>query len=246
MEMTILNHLNDLRKRIVRSFIGVLIGFLCVYHFSELLFQWLMNPMCAAIGQADCPVVYTGIAEPFMVYLKVGFLGGIFLAAPWIFYQVWGFISPGLHSHEKKYVVPFVSVATIMFVGGALLGYFFIFPLAFEFFLKVAGPEIRPMLTMSDYLSFASGLLFAFGALFEIPVFVVLLNLIGLLKAETLWRTWRPVSAGIFVLAAVLTPADPYTLLLLGVPLVVMYIGALCLCSIFEKLRIKSVHRNNE
>lgn len=245
-EMTILEHLNDLRQRIVRAFVGVLVGFLCVYHFSETIFQWLMQPMCTAFGKPECPVVYTGVAEPFMVYLKVGFLGGIFLSAPWIFYQVWGFISPGLHAHEKKYVVPFVGVATLMFVGGALLGYFYIFPFAFEFFLKVATPDIRPMLSMSDYFSFASGLLFAFGALFEIPVFVVLLNLIGILKSQTLWRTWRPVTAGIFILAAVLTPADPYTMLLLGVPLTVMYIGALCLCSIFERMRPGSVESDNK
>lgn len=239
-EMTMFEHLKELRKRLVRAVLGVLVGFLIVYHFAEDLFSWLVKPLCHAIqGSQECPIVYTGVAEPFMVYLKVGLVGGIFVSAPWMFYQIWKFISPGLHYHEKKYVVPFVAVASIMFVGGALLGYFFIFPLAFEFFLQVATPEIHPMLSMSDYFGFASGLLLAFGILFEIPVFVVLLNLIGVLKAKTLWKTWRPATAGIFILAAILTPADPYTMLLLGCPLAAAYILALCLCSVLEGLRSK-------
>lgn len=243
-EMPLLAHLTELRQRLVRSFYGVVIGFALVYGFAEKIFQWLMRPLCQAVvtessGLTECPIVYTGIAEPFMVYLKVGILGGIFVSAPWIFLQIWGFISPGLHYTEKKLVTPFVAIASVMFVGGALLGYFFIFPLAFEFFIKVATPDIRPMLSMTDYFSFASGLLFAFGLLFEIPVFVVLLNFIGLLKAATLWRTWRQVTAGIFILAAVLTPADPYTMLLLGTPLATLYIVALVFCSIQEKLRGK-------
>jgi sec-independent protein translocase protein TatC len=234
-EMPILEHLKDLRKRIVRSFIGVLIGFALVYGFSEEIFEWLMKPLCAALKQETCPVVFTGVAEPFMVYLKVGFLGGFFLAAPWIFYQIWSFISPGLHPHERRYVTPFVTTASLMFVGGACLGYFFIFPFAFEFFLSMAGPDISPMLSMQDYFSFSAGLLFAFGILFEIPVFVVLLNVLGVVSAKTLWQTWRYVIAGIFVLSAIVTPADPYTMLLLGVPLSVIYLLALVLCSLLDR-----------
>ncbi len=239
-ETPFLEHLVELRKRIIRSLIGILGGFLVVYHFAEQLFSLLIKPLCKAMGDISCPIVYTGVAEPFMVYLKVGLLGGVFLAVPWIFTQVWGFISPGLHSHEKRWVVPFVVIASMMFLFGAFIGYYYIFPLAFEFFLKQALDPIKPMLSMTDYFSFASGLLFAFGFLFEIPVFVMLLNLIGLIKAATLWKTWRYAVAGIYVLAAVLTPADPYTLLLLGTPLAILYIVALITCSVLEKVRSKS------
>lgn len=242
-EMPFFGHLTELRNRIVHSFAGVLVGFLVAYAYAEKIFDWLLQPLCAAFKKPDCPVVFTGVAEPFMVYLKVGFIGGIFLAAPWIFYQVWGFIRPGLHAHEKKYVTPFVTIASFMFVGGGLLGYFFIFPLAFEFFLQVATPNIQPMLSMSEYFSFASGLLLAFGILFEIPVFVVLLNLMGMISSKTLWKTWRPVAAGIFVLAAILTPADPYTMLLLGCPLTVAYLLALGVCSVLESLKTSKASR---
>ncbi len=236
-ELPLLGHLNELRRRIVHSVIGVLVGFGIAYGFSKEIFSFLIDPLCKALQQASCPLVYTGIAEPFMVYLKVGLVVGIFIAAPWIFYQIWGFIRPGLHAHERRYVVPFVTIASLMFVGGAFLGYFFIFPPAFEFFLQVASSEIQPMIRMDEYFSFAAGLLFAFGVLFEIPVFVVLLNFIGVVSAKALWSTWRPAVAGIFIAAAVLTPADPYTMLLLGTPLAVIYILALVVCSLSEKVR---------
>jgi sec-independent protein translocase protein TatC len=236
-EMPILEHLRELRTRLVRALAGVLVGFLACYSFSETIFDWLIQPLCTAYNKPDCPIVYTGVAEPFMVYLKLGFIGGIFVSAPWIFFQAWQFISPGLHSHEKRYVVPFVSVASLMFVGGGLLGYFFIFPFAFDYFVHIAPVEIQPMISMSDYFGFASGLLLAFGILFEIPVFVVLLNLIGVLRASTLWRTWRMALAIIFVMSAVLTPQDPYTMLLLGVPLSVLYMLALVFCSLLERAK---------
>jgi sec-independent protein translocase protein TatC len=235
-EMSFLEHLIELRKRLVRSLWGVVIGFLVVYHFSEKLYDFLLQPLCKVLGE-KCSVVYTGIAEPFLVYLKVGFVGGIFLAIPWIFFQIWQFISPGLKSHEKRWVLPFVAVGSLMFIAGAFLGYFFIFPFAFEFFVAQAMAPIMPMLSMSNYFSFVSGLLFAFGFLFEIPVFVVFLNLIGLVSAKTLWRTWRYAVAVIFILAAIFTPADPYTMLLVALPLSVLYILALLVCSLLERFR---------
>ena len=239
-EMAFLDHLVDLRKRVVRALQGVLIAFLLVYHFSQQIFDWLMKPLCNAFQKSECPVVYTGVIEPFMIYLKVGFVGALFASAPWTFYQLWLFIRPGLKESERKWVIPFVTIASIMLIGGALFGYFAIFPFAFEFFLKQAPEAIRPMLSMSDYFSFSTSLLFAFGVLFEIPVMIVLLNALGVVKAATLWRTWRIGVAAIFVVAAILTPADPYTLLLLGGPLSAFYLLSLAVCSLSEFLRGRS------
>jgi sec-independent protein translocase protein TatC len=239
-ELSFLDHLVELRKRLIRSLYGVFIGFGLIYHFAEELFDWLIQPLCKAIKDGACPLIYTGVAEPFMVYLKVGLLGGFFASMPWIFYQIWAFISPGLHAHERRWVIPFIIIGSAMFVGGALMGYFVIFPLAFDFFLKQALAPIQPMLSMADYFSFASGLLFAFGFLFEIPVFVLLLNLMGVISAKSLWKTWRYAVAGIFILAALVTPADPYTMLLLGIPLSIFYVGALVACSLLERLRRKT------
>lgn len=234
-----MEHLTELRKRIVLSFWGVLIGFFITYYFSDTIFAWLMTPLCDALSRDHCPMIFTGLAEPFMVYLKVGLIGGIFLASPWIFFQLWSFIAPGLHRHEKKWVVPFISLATIMFVGGALLTYFYIFPFAFQFFLSQASAPIMPMLSMQDYFSFSAGLLLAFGMLFELPILIILLNTIGVVKAKTLWGTWRYGIVGIYILAAILTPADPYTMLLLGTPLSILYLASLGVCSLIENSRSK-------
>jgi len=244
-DMPILEHIRELRTRLIRSLAGVLIGFMVCYGASEQIFNWLIKPLCSAFNRHDCPIVYTGVAEPFMVYLKLGFIGGIFVSAPWIFFQAWQFISPGLHPNERRYVVPFVSVASLMFVGGGLLGYFFIFPFAFDYFVHVAPIEIQPMISMSDYFGFASGLLLAFGILFEIPVFVVLLNILGVIRAETLWRTWRIALAIIFVMSAILTPQDPYTMLLLGVPLSCLYILALIVCTFIERAKGRNQEQPN-
>jgi sec-independent protein translocase protein TatC len=237
LSQSFMDHLVELRKRLIYSVCGVGLGFSLSYSYAEKVFDILLEPLCKAFQRDQCPIVYTSLVEPFLVYLKVGILGGFFLAVPWIFIQVWQFISPGLKAAEKKYVVPFVTVASVMFVFGGCLGYFFLFPMAFKFFLSIVPTSITPMLSMSDYFSLASGLLIAFGVLFEIPVFVVLLNLIGVLSSRSLWKTWRIAVALIFVLSAVLTPADPYTMLLMGVPLSVLYIAALVVCSLLEKAR---------
>jgi len=235
--MNFLDHLMELRKRLIHTLWGVLLGFLIAYHYSRQIYEFLMRPLCRTFEDPICPIIYMSVAEPFMVYVKVGIISGIFLAAPWIFFQLWKFVSPGLHTHEKKWVIPFVGIASMMFVGGSLLGYFYIFPLAFEFFLKEAARPIRPMLGMNNYFSFATTMLLAFGVLFEIPVLVVLLNLIGLVQAKTLWRTWRFGVAGIFILAAIITPADPYSMLLFGIPLSILYLGSLAICSLIEGAR---------
>lgn len=238
-EMSFLEHLSELRKRLIYAAIGLVIAFGVVYHFSEIIFQWLMNPLCGVFENQDCQLITLGVAEAFMVYLKTGLLGGVFLAAPWIFFQIWRFISPGLHKNEKFYVLPFVLVASFMFVGGAGFGYFVVFPFAFEFFLTTLGPQITPMPSMNEYFGFASSLLFAFGALFEIPILVFLLNWIGIVSASSLWKTWRYAMVIIFALAAILTPADPLTMLLLGIPLSILYLASLALCSLSERARVK-------
>lgn len=235
--MTLIDHLRELRKRLFASAVGLLLIFFVVYHFAEDIFDFLIRPLCLQFETGKCPMVYTSVTEPFLVYLKVGITGALFVGAPWIFFQIWLFVSPGLKPSERRWVIPFVLVSSVMFLVGGAMGYFGILPFAFEFFLSQARESIQPMLSMSDYLTFTAGLLLAFGVLFEIPVLVVLLNLIGVLPAATLWKTWRYGVCGIYILAAILTPADPYTMLLLGTPLVVFYIASLILCSILEKVR---------
>lgn len=238
-EMSFTDHLMELRKALVRSLIGIVVGFAIVYGFAEEVFEWLMMPLCKAFRDRDCSLITIGVAESFLTYLKTGIMGGLFLAAPWIFFQVWSFISPGLHPKERKLVIPFVLSASIMFVGGALFGYFFVFPLAFDFFFSLGGESIVPSPSMEAYFSFSSRLLLAFGALFLTPVIIVLLNFVGVVHSSSLWRSWRYGVIGIFGVAAVLTPADPITMLLLGVPLSVLFVLSLVLCSLIDRGRGK-------
>lgn len=238
-DMSFLDHLVELRKRVIHAMLGIVVGFGIAYYFAEIIFNWLSAPLCHAFKNDSCRLITTGVAEAFIVYLKTGLIGGLFLASPWIFFQIWKFVSPGLHAKERRLVVPFVLAASIMFAGGALFGYFFIFPFAFEFFLSYAGELITPMPSMSSYFTFSSSLLIAFGLLFEIPVFVILLNLIGVVEAAWLWKTWRLAIFVIFGVSAVLTPADPVTMVLLGLPLSALYMLSLIICSFLEKSKKK-------
>lgn len=238
-EMNFLDHFAELRKRLIRAMIGLGVMFLLTINFAPDIFAWLMIPLCKAFDNQACNLHEISVAEGFITYLKTAFVSSIFLSAPWIFFQVWGFISPGLHQHEKKYVIPFVGSATLMFVGGALFGYFLVFPLAFEFFISVAEPNILKMHSMAAYFSITSTLLFAFGILFEIPVLVVLLNILGVVSAAELWRTWRYAIVAIFAVSAILTPADPFTMILLGIPLSILYVSSLGICSLLEHLKKK-------
>jgi sec-independent protein translocase protein TatC len=236
-EMNFLDHLTELRSRFIKAIMGVVIGFLICYHFSEQIFNLLMQPLCGAFENQTCQLVTLGVAEAFFVYLKTGILAGFFISIPWIFYQVWKFVEPGLLPREKKLVLPVVFSASLLFVGGASFGYFVVFPFAFEFFLGVIGEGIAPMPAMQAYFSFAVQLLFAFGILFELPLVVIGTVYFGLVQTATLWRTWRYAIVGIFCVSAILTPADPFTMLLLGIPLSLMYIGSLFVCQFIERAR---------
>ncbi|MBN8554809.1 MAG: twin-arginine translocase subunit TatC [Deltaproteobacteria bacterium] len=245
-EMSLMEHLVELRKRIIYSLLGVLVGFGIVYYFSAQVFAWLIEPLCHIFeNAAQCSIVFTDLTEPFFVYLKVGFVGGIFLAAPWIFYQIWCFISPGLRAEERKYVVPFVVIASLMFIGGALSAYYFFFPVAFHFLISQAVEPIRPMLSMGSYYSFASTLLLVFGIVSELPVLIILLNVLGVLSAAGLWRTWRIAVAAIFIAAAIITPPDPYSMLFMAIPLSLLYLLSLVICSLLEKLKARSGGKNS-
>lgn len=240
-EMSLLEHLIELRKRLLLATIGLALGFGAAYFFRKELFGLLVQPLCKSFDES-CQLITTQVAETFIVHFKTALLFGFFISSPWIFFQLWRFVSPGLYKKEKKYVLPFVLVASLMFVGGALLGYFYVFPFAFKFFLgSELNTYVEPSTAVGPYFSFAASLLFAFGLLFEIPVVIVFLNLLGLVAAKDLWASWRYGIVGIFALSAALTPADPMTMLMLAVPLSVLFILSLVICSALEKSRTQKI-----
>jgi len=216
------DHLEDLRHCLIVSAIAIAVGFVACYFFKEKLFEILMRPLVASLPPKST-LIFTSLPEAFFTYLKVSLLGGIFLATPVVLYQLWAFVSPGLYKNEKRYVIPFVLFSSIFFVGGALFGYFVVFPFGFEFFLGFATEYIRPMPTIKEYFGFAAKLLFAFGVIFELPLFVLFLARIGLVNAKMMRKYRKYAILMVFVASAILTPPDVMTQLMMAGPLLILY-----------------------
>jgi len=179
-------------------------------------------------------LVFTGLTEAFSAYLKVSLLTGIFIASPVVLYQIWSFVSPGLHEIEKRYVFPFVLFSTIFFVGGALFGYFVAFPSAFKYLMSFATETIRPLPSVKEYLSLSIGLLFAFGIVFELPLFVFFLTKIGVVDAKMLPSKRKYAIVIIFIVAAIVTPTpDAVNQLIMAVPLFLLYELSIWVAKVF-------------
>lgn len=227
-------HLEELRSRLIRSLAAVGVAFVACYQFVEPLMNWLLAPV-KQLDDNKVQIIGTGLAEAFFTKLKVAFVGGIFLASPAILYQIWKFVAPGLYEHEKRYVMPFVFFGTFFFLSGAYFCYRFVFPTAFGFFIaEYASVSIAPFLKISEYLSFASRMLLAFGVVFELPVFTFFLARTGLVNHKMMIGTWRYAVVGIFVVAAVLTPGpDVASQLLMATPLIVLYVASIGVAYVF-------------
>jgi sec-independent protein translocase protein TatC len=220
-KMPFMEHLGELRVRIVRALIGVLIGALIPLYFSQRIVDWLALP----VTRLGHELVFTAPAEAFWVQMKVGLVCGLFLSAPVVLWQVWAFVSPGLHSHEKKYAVPFVIVGSVMFLAGGAFALFIVVPYALTFLLGYARPGIlRPMITIQNHVDFFLKFTLAFGVIFELPLAMTLLARMGAVTARTLARHRKYAVLGSFVVAAVLTPTpDAFNQAMMAGPLIVLY-----------------------
>lgn len=220
--MTLTEHLGELRVRLVRVLIGAGLGFLLCYGVSEQLFMWLAQPL-AAVMPADTKLIYTSVPEGFFVYLKVAFVAGVFVASPYIFYQVWAFIAPGLYREERQQVLPLALFSAFFFVLGASFCYFLVFPYAFTFFMSYSTGMIVAMPSINEYLSFSLKMILAFGLIFEMPLFAFFLARMGLITAGWMRRVRRYAVLVVFVVAAILTPPDVFSQMLMAVPMLVLY-----------------------
>lgn len=223
-KQTLLEHLTDLRGCFIRSFIALGLGTLATLLFSREIFHFLQGPLLDVMPSGSGFIATTPL-EAFITYLKAALLAGIFLASPFILYQVWRFIAPGLYAHEKKTAALFVMLATVFFAGGGFFGYFVIFPVGFKFFVSaLEGTDIQFLPRMEDYFGFISKMLLTFGLLFEMPLTIVLLARIGLIRLEALKRARRYVLVLMFLIAGILTPGpDVFSQLLLALPLLLLY-----------------------
>lgn len=227
-------HLQELRKRLILSFIAVGAGFILCYSLKEMIFDLLARPLLKVMPSGSS-LIFISVAEAFFTYMKVAFMAGLILASPYILYQVWAFVAPGLYSKEKRYVVPFVFIGSLFFALGILFGYFIAIPFGFKFLLGYASDFIKPMPSMKEYLSFTIKFLLAFGLVFEFPVVLLLLSMIGVIDAKVLARQRKYAILLIFIFAAVMTPPDIVSQLLMALPLIGLYELSILLSKVFGK-----------
>jgi sec-independent protein translocase protein TatC len=243
----LLEHLVELRNRIIRSVIAFLIAFIICFAFARPIFEFLTQPLSDALhGQANRTMIFTALYEQFFTYVRLGMFGAICLAFPYMATQLWLFIAPGLYKHERKAFIPFLLATPVMFILGACFVYFLLLPRAIQFFLSYevpGGPNqiaIQLAPRVGEYLSFVMTLIFAFGFCFELPVLLVLLGRVGIVSANGLASARRYAIVGVFALAAVVTPPDVFSQLSLAIPLVGLYeISILCV-RLIERQRAKA------
>jgi sec-independent protein translocase protein TatC len=228
------SHLEELRSRIIVCFIAIGIGFVVCYGFKEKIFDILSLPLIKAMPPGD-KLIFTGLPEAFFTYLSVSFLAGMMVAAPVILYEFWMFIAPGLYQKERRMMLPIVVLSSFFFVGGALFGYFVVFPFGFKFFMGFASDVIKPLPSMKEYLNFASKLLLAFGLIFELPLIVTFLARLGIVSAEFLKKNRKYAILMAFIFGAILTPPDVITQCLMAIPLLLLYEISILGARIFGK-----------
>jgi len=221
--MPFLGHLEELRSRLIKCFLAVVVAFLACYAFAEFIFSFLTAPLLQ-LETPDLSLIGTGVAEAFFVKIKVTFVASIFASVPIILWQLWQFVAPGLYEHEVRYAQGFVFFGTLFFLMGAWFCYEVIFQVGFAFLLKTyESMKVEPAIRIGEYLSFASKLLLAFGVVFELPVFSFFLSRIGLIDHLFLIRQFRYAFLVIFIVAAILTPPDIVSQVLLALPLLALY-----------------------
>ena len=221
-EETFISHLMELRDRLLRSLVAIAIVFLCLFPWASQLYDLLALPMMRTLPEGS-HMIATGVVTPFLIPVKVAMLVAFMIALPYVLYQAWAFIAPGLYQHEKRLVLPLVIASTVLFLLGIAFCYFFVFGVVFKFVNTIAPKSISVAPDIENYLNFVITLFLAFGVTFEVPVAVIVLVRMGMVTVEQL-KSFRPYFiVGAFVIAAVVTPPDVLSQVMLAVPLVVLY-----------------------
>jgi len=228
-KMSFLDHLEELRWRLLKSIIAVIVCSIGFYFISERIITFLVQPL------PHKELIFLGPTEAFMIRLKASLLGGIIAALPVIFFQMWKFIAPGLYEKEKKYLIGFVFFATIFFLSGIAFVYYVILPVGLDFLMKFQTEVLKPQLAVGHYFSFVFRMFIAFGVVFEMPLLSFFLTKIGLINDKILSNGRRYAYVSIFIIAALLTPPDVFTQTLMAIPLVLLYEVSILVSKIFSK-----------
>ena len=225
-----LSHLIELRDRLVRALIAVLVVFVCVFPWASNLFDLLAHPLMLALPEGT-KMLATGVVTPFLIPVKVALMVAFAVALPYVLYQAWAFVAPGLYTHEKRFVLPMVFASTVLFFLGVGFCYFFVFGVVFKFVYSIAPQSITVAPDIENYFNFVLGMFAAFGVTFEVPIAVVLLVKLNMVTVAKL-REIRPyVIVGAFVLAAVVTPPDVLSQVMLAIPIWFLYEAGIIVAS---------------
>jgi sec-independent protein translocase protein TatC len=255
--MTLMEHLRELRERLFKACLGILAGMVIGWFLSEWVLNLLQSPYCDLTADIEakanggtlpedwkCKFVQLGVADVLLLNLKIAMWVGLILAAPIWMYQLWAFVAPGLHRHERRWAYAFASVAAPLFALGAVLAYFVV-STGLDFLLDFTGDNVETQLEITRYIDFVTGLMLLFGVAFEFPLIVLLLNIAGVLSARRLLGWWRAAVFGFFLFAAVATPtADPFGMTALGLALSSLYFGAVGLAFLNDRRRRRRDHEN--
>jgi sec-independent protein translocase protein TatC len=223
--MPLLAHLEEFRKRIIFSVLGVLVGFISCWSFADRIFSLMQQPIIGALRHHGIGggLVYLNPTEPFNLYLEVALVGGLFVTSPFVFYQLWLFIAPGLYRREKRYVMPFLLSTVGLFIAGGLFGYKMVYPASLDFLIGY-GQQFQPMITIGEYTKLFVTIIVGLGLIFEMPILVFFLALMRVITARWMLRNLRYSILAIFVVAAIITPtADILNMCLFAAPMIALY-----------------------
>lgn len=221
-EMSLIEHLLELRSRLIRSIVAVLLIFLCLYPIDNRIYDWVSQPLRVYLP-ADTTMIATQVTSPFFAPLKLTMMLAFFIAIPYVLYQVWSFIAPGLYRHEKKVAVPMLVSSVFLFYLGMTFAYYVVFPIVFGFFTAAAPEGVKVTTDISAYLDFVLKMFFAFGVAFEIPIATVLLVQVGITSVKALSAKRPYIIVGCFVIGMLLTPPDVFSQSLLAVPMWLLF-----------------------
>ncbi len=232
--MSFLEHLEELRKRLIGSFLAIAAGFILCWSFADTIFAKLQEPLSQYLPAGDT-LAYTRLTAPFFLYMKVAFFAGLFVASPFVLWQLWLFISPGLYRKERRYAVPFIVFASLFFIAGGYFGYRYILPATCSFFVET-GKNFKQMVTVDDYFSFSSKIILASGIVFETPILIFFLARLGIVTPAFLLQKFKYAVVLSFIIAALVTPTpDMITQTALAVPMILLYLIGVGVAYVFAK-----------
>lgn len=232
-KMSFLEHLEELRKRLVYIACYIAVGFAASAFFARRIYNFLAVPMVKSLP-VGTKLAYTKPTDPFVIYMKVALLGSVFLTIPFTLYEVWKFIAPGLYRKEKKYVVPFLVSSIFLFLAGTIFCYYIVLPVSYQFLIQL-GSAFTPVIKIDEYLDQTNMMLLGFGLIFEMPVIIGFLSLFGLVSASFLWNKFKYAILIIVIVAAVVSPTgDAYNLMIWSAPMILLYVISIGIAAIFS------------